>query len=110
MTWESAKKLAAARDNDKCMRCAGPAVDVHHRKPRGMGGTSDPARNTGLANLVCLCRPCHDYVHANPAWAYEAGWLVHGWNDPYDIGICQDGRMLFLDDDGGVTKAPRVCF
>ncbi len=47
-----------------------------------MGGSSDPARNYGLDNLVSLCRPCHDFVHGNPGWAYEHGWLVHSWDDP----------------------------
>lgn len=42
--------------------------DVHEILPRSAGGSlTDPG------NLVCVCRPCHMYLHAHPARALELG-------------------------------------
>jgi 5-methylcytosine-specific restriction enzyme A len=85
--WDDAKKQAAARDEGRCRRCGRPATDVHHRRPKGMGGTSDLYIRLGLANLVCLCRQCHDYIHAHPEEGYRTGFLVHSWDDPADVSL-----------------------
>jgi 5-methylcytosine-specific restriction endonuclease McrA len=53
--------------------CHGRAVHVHHRKPRGRGG-SDAA-----ANLAALCASCHRWIHEHPAAANARGWLLHSW-------------------------------
>jgi 5-methylcytosine-specific restriction endonuclease McrA len=50
-----------------------PATEVHHRKIRKQGGSNS------LDNLAHLCKPCHDFVHANPELSYELGLLVHQW-------------------------------
>jgi hypothetical protein len=80
--WMKAKKLVDARDEGQCLRCMGEANDVHHRLVRGMGGTADPAVNYGLANLISLCRKCHDWIHAHPEESYQSGFLVHSWDNP----------------------------
>lgn len=64
--------------------CAGPcggnwADDVHEPLTRTRGGSiTDPA------NMVPLCRPCHDLVTFAPeselGWAYDAGLLRHSWD------------------------------
>jgi hypothetical protein len=42
--------------------------DVHEILPRSAGGSlTDPA------NLLCLCRGCHMYLHAHPAKALALG-------------------------------------
>lgn len=104
MNWESAKKTVRERDDWTCRKCAYPGSDVHHRLLRGMGGTSDPEVNTGLANLVTLCRFCHDYVHAHPAWSYVRGWLVHSWDKPEDIPLFLPQGEIFLRVDGTVDE------
>jgi hypothetical protein len=60
----------------RCERCvdwgAGPtrlATDWHHWWPVGQGG---PYRG---GQMICLCRPCHDWIHQNPKPAREEGWL-----------------------------------
>jgi 5-methylcytosine-specific restriction endonuclease McrA len=55
--------------------CTG-ATHVHHRKLRSQGG------DHSLANLILLCGPHHDAVHANPALGYELGFLVRSFDDP----------------------------
>ena len=39
-----------------CEVCQSQAIDIHHIKPRGMGGTK--TKDT-IENLQALCRPCH---------------------------------------------------
>jgi 5-methylcytosine-specific restriction endonuclease McrA len=41
-----------------CECCGAKAVDIHHLKPRGMGGDPTGKRDT-IDNLQALCRPCH---------------------------------------------------
>lgn len=66
-------------------RCARPgccryADDVHEPLTRARGGSiTDPA------NMIPLCRECHDEITFRPekselGWAYELGLLVHSWD------------------------------
>lgn len=50
--------------------CRGVADDVHEPLTRARGGSIlDPA------NALAVCRPCHDWIHANPAEATALGLL-----------------------------------
>lgn len=44
-----------------CERCGDEAVDVHHIKPKGMGGSK---LLDYIENLIGLCRICHNMSHA----------------------------------------------
>lgn len=50
-------------------------IDPHHVRPRGRGGVDE------AANLAMVCRSVHDFVHANPQLAAEAGLLAPSWSD-----------------------------
>lgn len=67
------------RSGGCCERCgrslANIPADVHHRRPRGMGGTSDPEIDAP-ENQVVLDRECHGWVESNREQAIEHGWLV----------------------------------
>jgi hypothetical protein len=106
VNWDKAKRAAAARDGGKCLRCLCDADDVHHRQVRGMGG-SKRASVHGLANLVCLCRPCHDYIHGHPEESYALGFLVRSGYNPADVPVRvrQRGRLK-LNDDGSTGREP----
>lgn len=50
--------------------CAGP-LDAHEPLTRARGGSiTDPS------NIVIVCRNVHNWIHANPALAEEAGLLL----------------------------------
>lgn len=51
-------------------RCEREAQQVHHIAGR-VG--PDPHR---LANLLAVCRICHDVIHAMPERSYANGWMV----------------------------------
>ena len=72
---------------------------------------SDEEVAFGLANLISLCRECHMYVHAHPAYAYEAGYLVHSWDDPEVVKITANLGALKLGSDGSSElEACEECF
>lgn len=107
--------MVIVRDLGCCARCGrhvvhlerGVAWSIHHRRPRGAGGTSLAWVNAA-ANLIVLCGSgttgCHGWIESNREVAKEAGWL-----------ISQNGRLtavevplphvllgeVFLTDEGG---------
>lgn len=112
VSWPQAKRLIFARDGGKCLRCLGEAEVVHHRRVRGMGGSGDPAVNTGLANLLSLCSACHLEVHLNPARSYSSGYLVRMGLNPEDIPVVvKPGSFLVrLGNDGSFERTEDHAF
>ncbi|MGW5645040.1 hypothetical protein ACWEV3_40865 [Saccharopolyspora sp. NPDC003752] len=93
-----------------CERC-GTALgtNVHHRRPRGAGGSKDPATNLP-SNLLLLCGSgttgCHGWIESHRAIAYEHGWLLHSWQIPLESPVrIHDRGLVLLDDIGGMTPA-----
>ena len=80
------------------------AYSIHHRQPRGMGGTDDPAANSP-ANLLLLCGTgttgCHGLVETQRALAVEHGWLVPHSTDPASVPVLLFfGDRVYLTTDG----------
>ena len=99
------RRVVSGRSRGLCERCgARPGVDVHHRRARGSGGSTAPGINTP-ANLVHLCRVCHEWVEAHWEAATAAGWKISLQQPPTDAaGIpLRDlsGRAFLLDGEGG---------
>lgn len=104
MNWETCKKLAVQRDDGRCLKCLGAATDVHHRKIRGMGGS----KTLNIpANLICLCRQCHDYIHSHPDESYTSGFLVRSGYDPADVPVWmgQQWKIQLTEDWAAVGEA-----
>lgn len=96
------------RSRQRCERCGTANAtrwSLHHRKPRGMGGTKDPMINSP-ANLLLLCgsgtEGCHGWIEWNRAAAYDAGLLVHRYDDPASMPVRLVYGMVILGDGGGV--------
>ena len=104
--WVASKKLVNERDGGLCVVCGREAEAVHHRQVRGQGGSSDPDRNYGLANLISLCAFHHAEVHASPESSYQNGLLVHSWETPARQPVClaNDTLLLYFGNDGTVRK------
>lgn len=94
------------RANWKCERCGTlvpQSISVHHRTPRGMGGTRDQNINAP-SNLVLLCGSgttgCHGWIESHREAARELGWLVPRGFNSTEIPIIENtGRAWLLDDD-----------
>lgn len=106
-----------SRDNGSCVICSrglhlserGQSWSIHHRSPRGMGGTR--LTWVGLpANGVVLCGTgttgCHGKVESDRKTAYGNGWLVrrNGLLYPSDVPFLYRGELVLLDDEGGITR------
>lgn len=79
------------RSGGLCERCGRAAEQIHHRKPRGMGGSGDPLIHDP-ANLLHLCAACHGWVEANRSLALGHGWLVYRASDPATSPLFRWGR------------------
>lgn len=103
--WEFAKRVVRGRDKDTCVKCRHrkPSLDVHHRKPKQMGG-ADALTTYGLANLISLCRNCHSWVHQHPAEAMELGLMLSQSADPEKEYVFVGGQRLVLTNLGLVGK------
>ena len=104
-----------ARDLGACVRCGrhvahlarGIAWSIHHRRPRGAGGTV-LAWVSAAANLIILCGSgttgCHGWVESNRKDARAAGYLVplNGIQRSDEIAIKHKTLgVVYLTDDGG---------
>lgn len=91
---DAARSVVHERDQGRCCMCginlAGTdRRSVHHRAPKGMGGS---ALLESPANLVTLCGlgnsdGCHGKAHSNPQWARNHGWIVSRHLDPAEIPV-----------------------
>lgn len=92
---ERIRQLVLARDELRCQRCSASVkwggCQVHHRLPRGLGGSSDPAINEPC-NLLTLCSGCHGRVESYRTEAYAHGWLVERGRNPADVPVLRFGR------------------
>lgn len=109
------------RDLGRCVRCGRAIGDgprsIHHRKRRSQGGTND------AENLILLdgtgTTGCHGWVHAHPAEARAAGWLLLESQDPAAERVMvatgpgvfawfllsDDGERYGCEPDGAVSAA-----
>ena len=114
MTWTDTgpdtltRRIVVDRAGNCCELCGLWAVgaQIHHRRPRGIGGSSDPAINAA-SNLVLFCFDCHTFVERiERESAYRYGWLVPDGTAPGEHPFLLLGRWVFLDDHGRYVDAP----
>lgn len=94
------RDMIVRRSQGVCERCgAAPAVQIHHRRPRGMGGSS--AADTNVAsNGLAVCVACHREIEANRADSLKYGWLVRQGREPFLVPVFRRGEWVTLYDDG----------
>ncbi len=105
---KATRRLVLARDGG-CVVCGDAfRLQVHHRKPRRLGGRSIPEINSP-ANLVSVCRDDHEWIESRRAEALEVGLLVAEHDDPADVPV-QHYRFgfVYLTVDGGYELIPHV--
>lgn len=108
------REIAITRSLGKCELCGGRldqwhGLSVHHRRPRGMGGSRDPKTNSA-SNLIVLCGSatsgCHGKVEKNRADSKRDGLIVSSWSDPASVPILLNGTWWTLTDDGDRLPSP----
>lgn len=103
---DASRSVVHERDQGRCCMCGTYIADgngaVHHRTPKGMGGS---ALLESPANLVTLCGRgnadlCHGKVHGNPQWARNHGWTVSRSLDPTEVPVDMHDGWVLLDATG----------
>ena len=79
------------------------AYQIHHRRPRGMGGSDDPLTNTS-ANGLHFCYGCHDGAEKHRQTALDRGWLVPQGVDPASVPVRLFDGLYLLDAVGKRQK------
>jgi len=82
----------------------GPVDTYHHRRPRGLGGTSLGWVNQA-ANGLAISNRCHESIESNRAAALENGWLVkrNGLAVSAEVKVLRRGVWVYLADNGTVA-------
>lgn len=101
------RRLVKDRDRGRCLRCGARAEQIHHRRPRGRGGSSLAAANQP-DNLVSLCSRCHEHIERNRLEAYASGWLLkHTVQSPAEVPLKDlAGSRFYLTEDGDRDQLP----
>jgi 5-methylcytosine-specific restriction protein A len=103
MTGFSPKVRALILERDGgCVICGRSygALQIHHRAPRGMGG-SKAAWVNQAPNGITLCDEHHRWVEANRTEAEAAGWIVRrGVTLPANVPVQYLGGLRWLLPDG----------
>lgn len=95
------------RSGGICERCGvSPAVQMHHRTPRGSGGSSDTSLDCPC-NALHLCVKCHGTVESSRTYAKSRGWLVLRNLTTYATPVLYRGRWTFLNCDGSTSRTER---
>jgi 5-methylcytosine-specific restriction protein A len=102
----SARQMVHARSRMRCERCQCSLVwaggQVHHRRPRGSGGSR--AKDTNRPpNLLHLCVTCHSWIESNREKALALGLLVHQGATPATVPVTLAVGRVLLDDAGGLS-------
>jgi hypothetical protein len=108
------RRLVAGRDYGLCVHCSQPAEHQHHRRIKGMGGSTAPHADCCCV-IISVCAPCHEWLHANRREAEAEGliipratpkpWLLpvmlHGPGGGITAQPACDGRWLTFEPDSG---------
>lgn len=90
--------------------CGRPALQAHHRRPRGLGGSSAPDIND-VSNLVHLCLEHHAWTESNRWLATIFGLLVPFSGHPARVrALLRHSKLpVLLLPDGGFLTFERAC-
>jgi hypothetical protein len=106
---DAARAIVLARDGNTCQRCGTNLLyklaSIHHRRPRGMGGSADV---NVASNMVLLCGSattpgsCHEYAETQRGQARIEGWLIPKLSDihPSEVPLLTFHGWRYLLDDG----------
>jgi hypothetical protein len=101
------RALVIARAGGVCEVCGEkPTRDgsIHHRRPRGMGGTRNPEINSPT-NLMYLCGSgttgCHGWIESNRNDARVLGYLLRSGDDALETPVLlHRKRRVYLEPSG----------
>lgn len=81
---DAQRQAVVDRAGGRCELCRAPGDVIHHRRPRGLGGSSVEWINDP-SNLLLLDDKCHRMVESKRAEAYHLGHLVRYGDEPWAV-------------------------
>jgi 5-methylcytosine-specific restriction enzyme A len=78
-------------------------TEIHHRRPRGMGGTAQESSNTA-SNGLLLCSECHRWAESKRTEALLMGVLLLQIQGPRTSSVKYRGQYMYLDDLGNILE------
>lgn len=98
------RDLIRERANHLCEYCGVErGAEIHHRRPRGMGGTNQASTNEA-SNGLLLCSGCHLWAESHRTDALLMGVLLLQIQHPAKAAVKYRGAYLFLDDLGNLVE------
>jgi 5-methylcytosine-specific restriction enzyme A len=101
---EKTRNIIKERAGERCEMCGVrcEAGQIHHRQPRGMGGSKE-RESRSAANGLYLHERCHFKIERNRSDGYQKGWLVHKWETSEDKPVLMWDGWKILGADGSLT-------
>lgn len=101
---KTVRDIVARRANGVCERCGSgaPAYHIHHRRPRGIGGSKRQDTNQA-SNGLFVCLACHSAIESDRELSLWSGWLVRQGQEPFLVPVLRMGEWVRLYDDGSIT-------
>lgn len=98
------RQTVLERDLRRCVRCGGPASEIHHRRTKSVHDdhTHCPC------NTIAMCgwgntNGCHGWAHGNPEAARESGLIVSRFNaTPFAMHVDTFRGKAWLDCHGHI--------
>ena len=112
---KATRVLVLNRARYRCERCGVSLSEsyhysLHHRTPRGMGGSRDIRLNLA-SNLVAICgsgtTDCHGWIESNRSVSEDDGWLVSRYQEVAEVPLQIWGvGWRYLTDEGTYSSTP----
>jgi 5-methylcytosine-specific restriction protein A len=100
------RKQIQDRSEGLCELCGCfEAVQMHHRRARGMGSTRRPETNQA-GNALHICADDHYWVENNRSLSLQRGWLVSQHRTPAEVPVLRRGVWVLLDNHGDYIEIP----
>lgn len=101
---KNVRALIIERAGGVCEYCGtNLGTEVHHRRPRAMGGTNQKSTNEA-SNGLLLCSGCHRWAESHRTDALLMGVLLLQIQNPLNAAVKYRGVYRFLDDLGNLTE------
>ena len=102
---QKTRDLIHHRAKGKCEKCGiplpGGLAQIHHRRPRGMGGTNRK-ETASAANGLYVHLKCHMDIESNRTAALDNGWLVPQVAEPKDVPVKLWNGWFLLTPEGSI--------
>jgi 5-methylcytosine-specific restriction protein A len=98
------RAIIRERANFYCEYCGKKrGTEIHHRRPRAMGGTARDSSNTA-SNGLLLCGDCHRWAESKRTEALLQGVLLLQIQNPLKSSVKYRGQYVYLDDRGNLLE------